>query len=129
MIDSMTGYGLSMHGRDLATHLHALSMYLKSVGVSVLLINELEHITGAFRATDNAVAYLADNLVFLRYLEIGGEMHKAIGVLKKRAGNFEKTLRELQITRYGLKIGEPLKNLRGILSGMPEWIAMEQNTP
>ena len=50
-------------------------------------------------------------------------------MLKKRAGNFEKTLRELQITRYGLKIGEPLKNLRGILSGMPEWIAMEQNTP
>jgi circadian clock protein KaiC len=129
MIDSITGYGLSMHGRDLATHLHALSMYLKSVGVSVLLINELEHITGAFRATDNAVAYLADNLVFLRYLEIGGEMHKAIGVLKKRAGNFEKTLRELQITRDGLKIGEPLKNLRGILSGMPEWIATEQNTP
>ena len=129
MIDSITGYGLSMHGRDLATHLHALSMYLKSVGVSVLLINELEHITGAFRATDNAVAYLADNLVFLRYLEIGGEMHKAIGVLKKRAGNFEKTLRELQITRDGLKIGEPLKNLRGILSGMPEWIASAQNTP
>jgi circadian clock protein KaiC len=129
MIDSLTGYGLSMQGRDLATHLHALSMYLKSVGVSVLLVNELEHITGAFRATDNDLAYLADNLIFLRYVEIAGAMHKAIGVLKKRAGDFEKTLRELKITRDGLKIGEPLHNLRGILSGMPEWIQTERNVP
>jgi circadian clock protein KaiC len=54
------------------------------------------------------------------------EMRKAIGVLKKRAGSFEKTLRELEITRYGLKIGKPLTGLRGILSGTPEWVEPEQ---
>ncbi|ETW94388.1 MAG: recombinase RecA [Candidatus Entotheonella factor] len=125
MIDSISGYSLAMHGRDLISHLHALSMYLKSLGITVLLINEVETVTGEFRATDVGVSYLADNVVFLRHLEINGEMRKAIGVLKKRAGNFEKTLRELEITRYGLKVGQPLSGLRGILSGTPEFIDPE----
>ena len=60
---------------------------------------------------------LADNIVFLRYLEMAGEMRRAIGVLKKRTSSFEKTLREFEITSYGLKVGEPLTGLRGILSG------------
>jgi circadian clock protein KaiC len=51
-----------------------------------------------------------------------GEMRKAIGVLKKRVSNFEKTLREVDITRYGVKIGKPLSGLRGILLGTPEWV-------
>ncbi|ETW96888.1 MAG: recombinase RecA [Candidatus Entotheonella factor] len=125
MIDSISGYSLAMHGRDLVTHLHALSIYLKSRGITVLLISEVEMIMGEFRATDVGVSYLADNVVFLRHLEINGEMRKAIGVLKKRAGNFERTLRELQITRYGLKVGEPLTGLRSILSGTPEFIDPE----
>jgi circadian clock protein KaiC len=31
-------------------------------------------------------------------------------------GDFEKTLREIQITPDGLKFGEPLTHLRGLLS-------------
>jgi circadian clock protein KaiC len=50
-------------------------------------------------------------------------MRKAIGVLKKRSGDFEKSLRELDITCYGLKVGPPLTGLQGILRGTPEFIA------
>ncbi len=129
MLDSIAGYGLSMQGRDLASHVHALSMYLKSRGVTVLLINEVENVTGEFRATGDKVSYLADNVLFLRYFEMNGELRKAIGVLKKRAGSFEKTLRELEITVYGLKIGKPLTGLRGILSGTPEWVEPGKTAP
>jgi circadian clock protein KaiC len=123
MLDSISGYRLAMHGRDLVAHLHALGMYLKSRGITVLLINEVESITGEFRATEFGVSYLADNVVFLRHLEINGEMRKAIGVLKKRSGDFEKSLRELDITRDGLKVGPPLTGLQGILSGTPAFLA------
>lgn len=125
MLDSISGYSLAMHGRDMVPHLHALSLYLKSLGITLLLIDELENITGDFRATDEGVSYLADNVIFLRYIEVRGELQKAIGVLKKRSGNFEKTLRRLQITRYGLKVGPPLTGLHGILSGTPELIDPE----
>ena len=122
MIDSISGYRLSVQGAELVSHLHALCKYLQNMGVTVILINETDRITGDFRATELGISYLADNIVFLRYLEIQGEMRKAIGVLKKRLSNFERTLRELEITAEGIKVGEPLTRLRGILSGMPDWV-------
>ncbi len=122
MIDSIAGYRLAMRGADLASHLHALCKYLQNMGVTIVLVNETENITGDFRATELGISYIADNIIFLRYLEIYGEMQKAIGVLKKRLSDFEKTLREIEITRYGIKVGKPLTNLRKILSGTPEWV-------
>ena len=119
MIDGIAGYRLTLAGDDLVAHLHALGRYLRNMGVTVLFINEVEGITGDFRATDIGVSYLCDNLVYLRYLEIDGELRKAIGVLKKRLGDFAKTIRELQITGDGLAVGAPLSGLHGLLTGTP----------
>jgi len=117
MIDSLAGYRALLRGDDALTHLHALVKYLQNMGVAVLLINEVASITGEFQVSDIAASYLADNIVFLRYLELRGEIRRVIGVLKKRLSSFERTLRELELTRYGIKVGTPLTNLQGILTG------------
>ncbi|MEM8505140.1 MAG: ATPase domain-containing protein [Cyanobacteria bacterium P01_D01_bin.1] len=122
MIDSLSGYRLAMRGDDMTPHIHALCRYLQNMGVTTLLINEIDNVTGDFQATGQQLSYLADNIIFLRYLEIDGQLRKAIGVLKKRLSGFESTLREFQVTRHGLKVGMPLSNLRGILNGIPEWV-------
>ncbi len=122
MIDGIAGYRLTLAGDDLVLQLHALGRYLKNMGVTVLLVNETEAITGEFRATEVGVSYLCDNLIFLRYLEMDGELRKAVGVLKKRLGDFARTLREISVTCDGVKVGEPLTALRGILTGTPEWV-------
>jgi circadian clock protein KaiC len=120
MIDGISGYQLTLAGDDLISHLHALGRYLKNMGVTVIFINDTESITGEFRATEVGASYLCDNLIFLRYIELDGELRKAIGVLKKRLGDFGRALRSLEITPAGLKVGEPLTDLRGVLTGMPE---------
>ncbi|HOT93303.1 MAG TPA: ATPase domain-containing protein [Anaerolineae bacterium] len=122
MLDSIAGYRLAVRGEDLTAHMHALTKYLQNMGVAVLLVAESSAVVGDFQVTDVGISYLADNIVFLRYLEMDGEMRKAIGVLKKRMSDFEKTLREFEITRYGIKVGKPLTGLRGILRGEPEWV-------
>lgn len=122
MLDSTAGYGLSIRGGDLIRHLHALCKYLAELGVTTILINEVEFITGEFRATEIGVSYIADNIIFMRYLELNAQLKKAIGVLKKRLSDFEKNLREIKITPNGVEIGPPLTGLRGILKGMPETI-------
>ncbi|HEX2191526.1 MAG TPA: ATPase domain-containing protein [Longimicrobiaceae bacterium] len=122
MIDGIAGYRLTLAGDDLVPQLHALGRYLKNMGVTAIFINEMEGITGDFRATGLGVSFLCDNLVFLRYLEIDGELRKAIGVLKKRLGDFGRTLREIEITGGGVRVGAPLKGLRGVLTGTPEWV-------
>ncbi|MBC7320865.1 recombinase RecA [bacterium] len=122
MIDSISGYRLALLGRDLKQALYALTKYLQNMGVTIILINETESITGEFYPTEQGISFLADNIIFLRYLEINGEIRKAIGVLKKRVSDFEKTIREFEITKYGIKVGKPLRELRGILKGLPEAI-------
>jgi circadian clock protein KaiC len=125
MIDSIAGYRLSLRGDDLVAHIHAVCKYLANMGVTVLLINEVVNFAGEFRATDVGITYLADNFVFLRYWERQinsvSEVRKAIGVLKKRLSDFEKTLRELEITRYGIKVGKPMPGLKGIFSATPHF--------
>lgn len=120
MIDSISGYSVSLGGDDLIRHLHALVKYLANMGVTTILVNEVEAVTGDFRVTEVGISYMADNIVFMRYLEMNGELRKAIGILKKRVSDFEKTMREMKITREGIKLGRPLTGLRGILGGMPK---------
>jgi circadian clock protein KaiC len=129
MLDGVAGYRLTLAGDDLVTHLHSLGRYLKNMGVTVIFVNETEAITGDFRATEVGVSYLCDNLIFLRYLEMGGEMRKAVGVLKKRVGDFARTLREMAITCDGVQVGEPLVGLRGILTGTPEFVEHNGREP
>lgn len=125
LLDSLAGYRLSLRGEDLVRHLHRICKYLQNMGVAVLVANEIETITGDFRATEAGISYLADNIIFLRYFEFEGELRRAIGILKKRMSNFEKTLRQFEITSYGVKVGQPLTQMRGILTGAPELLDRE----
>jgi len=122
MVDGIACYRLTLRGADgmMLQQMHALGRYLKNMGVTGIFVDETRNITGEFQATVENISYLADNIIFLRHLEVQGEMRKALGVLKKRTSDFERTIREFQITRHGIKVGEPMSEMRGILSGTPE---------
>lgn len=93
---------------------------LLKMGVTVFLIHEDSKVVSTeFQATQYNLSNITDNILFLRYIEVEGSIRRAIGVLKKRLGGFEKTMREFEITPYGIKVGEPLTNLSGILTGNP----------
>jgi circadian clock protein KaiC len=64
-------------------------------------------------------SYLADSVVVLRYFEHQGRVKKAISALKKRTGDHEGAIREIWFDRTGIHLGEPLLQLRGILTGVP----------
>ncbi len=49
-------------------------------------------------------------------------INEVVGVLKKRLSSFERTLREIEMSRYGIKVGRPLTNLQGILTGRISYI-------
>jgi len=123
MIDGVAGYRLGLRGDDsadaLLRELHAICRYLKRMGVTVVLIEEVKGVTGDFSPTSEHISYIADNIVFLRYMEVDGEIEKSIGVLKKRFGDFEQSLRALTIDGDGLRVGDRLTGYRGILTGTP----------
>lgn len=121
VIDGVSGYKQALHGNraDTTRKLHALTRYLKSVNVSVVLVDELSQVTGLREATGEGISYLADNLVFMNYVEREGRIERVVGVLKKRLGDFEETLRVFDITGDGIQVAGPVEDVHGILDGAP----------
>ena len=128
MIDSLNGYNQSMPDEKyLGGHMHQLLGYLNRMGVTSLLVNEISALIGTFNATQFGLSYMADNVITIRYYEYQGEIHKAIGILKKRFGNHEKLLRNFEVTSRGLLVGNALPELRGILRGEAFKTSHQQN--
>lgn len=120
VIDSLNGYLNAMpEERFLTLHLHELLTFLGDHGVATILVMAQHGLIGANMVTSVDVSYLADCVVLLRYYESGGELHKAISVMKKRSGEHERAIRDYRMSKDGLAVGEPLTQFRGILSGIP----------
>jgi circadian clock protein KaiC len=122
MVDSLRGYGLAMEEfGTLLANMSNLVTYLNGQGVTTLLINEVETITGDLKATEFALSYLADNIILMRYAEYESAVIKVIACLKKRFGGFQPELRELRIDAEGIHVSARLERLRGILTGSPSY--------
>lgn len=125
MIDGIQGFEKLTNLSDDREELSALRSYLTARGVTVVLTDEMPNITGEFRPTKSGETAIADNIVFMRYIEFNGEIHRAIGVLKKRTSDFEHRLRRFEITESGIVVGDPLSGLSGVLTGDPQWVGAD----
>ena len=120
IIDSLNGFLQSMPGeRYLALHLHELLAYLNNRGVLTLMIVAQAGMIGSNIQTPVDVSYLADNILVLRYFEAHGSVRQAISMIKKRSGGHERTIRQLTLGPNAIRLGEPLENFHGVLSGIP----------
>jgi circadian clock protein KaiC len=129
VIDSLNGYLNAMPDeRFLIVQLHELLTYLGQSGVCTLLVGAHQGLVGGAMQSPVDASYLADAVVVLRYFEFEGAVRQAISVVKKRGGAHERTIRELWMGAHGIGIGPPLRNYRGILTGLPTLVA-EGPTP
>jgi circadian clock protein KaiC len=118
--DSLNGYLNAMpEERFLIIQLHELLMYLSQRGVASMLIGAHHGLIGAEMHTPIDASYLADAVILLRYFESQGAVRQAISVVKKRGGLHERTIREFAMNEGAIKVGEPLSNFRGVLTGVP----------
>lgn len=122
VIDSLNGYLNSMPGEKyLANQLHELSSYLNQQGVLTILILAQHGLVATLESPVD-LSYLADTVVNMRYFESEGGVRHAISVIKKRSGSHEKTIREFKLeTGKGIRIGAPLTEFQGVLSGAPQF--------
>ncbi len=122
VIDSLNGYLNAMPQESyLTTHLHELFAYLNQKGVVTLMVVAQHGMLTAGTAGDVDVSYLADTVLLFRYFEASGEVNQAISVLKRRTGQHERSIRELKIEATGVRVGEPLRQFRGIMTGVPQY--------
>jgi circadian clock protein KaiC len=120
VIDSLNGFLNAMpEERHLSLHLHELLMFLNQAGVASIVVMAQHGFLGSMQSPVD-VSYLADSAVMLRYYERAGGLHEAISVLKKRSGPHERTIRDFKLGGpAGVQVGEPLRDLHGVLTGVP----------
>jgi circadian clock protein KaiC len=121
VIDSLNGFLNSMpEERFLLVQLHELLTYLGQQGVATLLISAQHGLVSSQMSSPIDASYLADAVFLMRYYEAEGEVRQAISVIKKRGGAHERTIREFKMSHGRIEVGEPLRNYRGVLTGVPE---------
>jgi circadian clock protein KaiC len=121
VIDSLTGYFNAMPQDSMLTaQMHDLLNFMSRRGVlSILIVAQQEFLTMGAQPTMD-ISYLSDSILVLRLFEFQGSVRRCIAAIKKRAGEHETSIRELQVSPEGVTIGEPLTQFRNILTGHPE---------
>ncbi len=125
VIDSINGYLNAMPAeRYLTLQLHELLAYLNQQGIITIMVLAQQGLVGAMQSTVD-LTYLSDTVLLLRYYEARGEIKQAISVVKKRSGNHERTIRDIRVGKNGISLGEPLRELQGVLTGVPNFVKDE----
>ena len=123
MIDSLNGYLNAMpEVRFLSLQLHELLTYLGQRGVTTLLVVAQHGLLGGSMQAPIDASYLADSVLLLRFFEVAGHVRLAISALKKRSGTHERTIRELSFGKDGIRVGKPLEEFQGVLTGVPSYV-------
>jgi len=121
VVDSLNGYLNAMPDEQfLIAQLHELLTYLGQRGVASVLVAAQHGLMGAQMHAPVDASYLADTVMLLRYFEAEGEVRQAISVVKMRGGEHERTIREFAMKSGRITIGEPLRDYRGVFTGVPE---------
>jgi circadian clock protein KaiC len=121
VIDTLNGYMNAMpEERFLVLQMHELLSTLNQLGVVTILVLAQHGLMGPMQ-TPLDISYLSDAVLMLRYFEAEGRVRRAISVVKKRSGAHEDAIREFRLTAEGIKVGPPLTEFQGILTGTPTY--------
>jgi len=122
VLDSLSGYQNAMPEEQfLLLQMHELLTYLNQKGVLTILVLAQHGLLGSMQSPVD-LTYLSDTVLLLRFFEAEGELKRAISVVKKRTGGHEPTIREYSIDKLGLRVGAPLRNFSGVLTGVPRYV-------
>jgi circadian clock protein KaiC len=123
VIDSLSGLELALaptFREDFRESLYRMMGALTGLGVTVMATVELEDSYTHLRFSPQGIAFLTDAIIMQRYVEIDGEIRRALAVVKVRSSQHSKELREYEISSEGgIVVGRPLKGYEGILTGTP----------
>jgi circadian clock protein KaiC len=121
VIDSINGFEMALaptFREDFRESLYRLIGTLTSLGVTMFSTVELETQERA-TLTGYRVSFLTDIVLSQRYVEIEGELLKALLVVKMRGSDHSRAFRLYSSTAQGVSLGDNLKDYDAIMTGTP----------
>jgi hypothetical protein len=100
-------------------YLTALTGLFASIGATTVLTSETTAFFGPAFELPHGLAFVADNVLLLRYAELESEVRRVLAIVKLRDGDHTKNLLEIQITKTGMTVIGKFSGLTGVLGGNP----------
>jgi circadian clock protein KaiC len=122
VIDSISGFEMALapaFREDFRESLYRLIGALTGLGVTMFSTVEVVGEGHGLQLTGHQVSFLTDDILSQRYVEIEGQLRKALLVVKMRGSSHSREFRSYEITASGVQLGESLRDYDGIISGMP----------
>lgn len=104
----------------------SLNAILKDARIMGLLTANTPALMGGMSITESHISTNTDSIILLRYVEVYGEIRRGLTVLKMRGSKHDKEIREFTIDESGMHIGNPFRNITGILSGSPTYMTQSE---
>jgi circadian clock protein KaiC len=126
-LDSLSALERAATVRGFRHFVIGVTSMLKDRAVTGVYTATTPSLLGGASVTESHISTLTDAIILLRYVEIAGEIKRAISVLKMRGSQHDRDIREITIDHDGMHIGAPLRTVSGILAGRPMQVRPEDD--
>lgn len=127
-IDSLSALSRGVSNNAFRQFIIGVTGFAKQEEITGFFTNTTDQFMGSHSITDSHISTITDTILMLQYVEIRGEMSRAINVFKMRGSWHDKGIREYNITPNGPDIKDSFRNYEGIVSGAPTRVAVDEKS-
>ena len=128
-IDSLSALARGVTNNAFRQFVIGVTGYAKQEEITGFFTNTTNRFLGSNSVTESHISTITDTILMLQYVEIRGEMSRAINVFKMRGSWHDKGIREYVISPDEPEIPyikQSFSNYEGIISGSPSRIAINE---
>jgi circadian clock protein KaiC len=118
-IDSLSALARGVSNNAFRQFVIGVTGYAKQEEITGFFTNTTDQFMGTHSITESHISTITDTILLLQYVEIRGEMSRAINVFKMRGSWHDKGIREYSISKDGADIKDSFRNYERIISGSP----------
>jgi circadian clock protein KaiC len=127
-IDSLSALARGVSNNAFRQFVIGVTGFAKQEEITGFFTNTTDQFMGSHAITDSHISTITDTILMLQYVEIRGEMCRAINVFKMRGSEHDKGIREYTISRNGPEIRDSFRNYEKIISGSPSRVSVDEKT-
>ena len=125
-IDSLSALARGVSNNAFRQFVIGVTGFAKQEEITGFFTNTTDHFLGSHSITESHISTITDTILMLQYVEIRGEMSRAINVFKMRGSWHDKGIREYSISLRGPEIKDSFRDLEGIISGTPTRVLVDE---
>ena len=130
-IDSLSALARGVTNNAFRQFVIGVTGYAKQEEITGFFTNTTDRFLGSNSITESHISTITDTIILLQYVEIRGEMSRALNVFKMRGSWHDKGIREYVINSDAPEIPyikDSFRDYEGIISGSPSRIAINEKS-